>query len=88
MTGMKYFSLPHVVLDSTHAMGHSMGTAAVVLPLHDRGMSTVSDSTRVDPFRTAVPFWGQTTRISGSLSPKRDSGPKRVNETVVRVLLS
>ena len=24
------------------------------------------------PFRTAVPFWGQTTQISSSLSPKRD----------------
>ena len=31
----------------------------------------------LNPFRTAVPFWGQTTQISGSLSPKRDCGPKR-----------
>ena len=33
----------------------------------------------VNPFRTAVPFWGQTTQSSSSLSPKRDCGPKRVN---------
>ena len=30
------------------------------------------------PFRTAVPFWGQTTQISSILSPKRDRGPKMV----------
>ena len=32
----------------------------------------------VNPFRTAVPFWGQTTRISSSLSPKRECSPKRL----------
>ena len=32
----------------------------------------------VNPFRTAVPLWGQTTQISSSLSPKRDCVPKRV----------
>ena len=32
---------------------------------------------RVNPFRTAVPFWGQTSQISSSLSPKRDCGSKR-----------
>ena len=31
-----------------------------------------------NPFRTAVPFWGQTILISSSLSPKRDWGPKGV----------
>ena len=30
----------------------------------------------LDPFRTAVPFWGQTCHIPSSLSPKRNS--KRV----------
>ena len=30
------------------------------------------------PFRTAVPFWGQTSQISSSLSPKRDCGSKAV----------
>ena len=28
----------------------------------------------VNPFRTAVPVWGQTTQTSSSLSPKRDCG--------------
>ena len=28
----------------------------------------------LNPFRTAVPFWGQTTQFSSSLSPKRDCG--------------
>ena len=31
-----------------------------------------------NPFRIAVPFWGQTTQISSSLSPKRDCGSKGV----------
>ena len=33
----------------------------------------------VNPFRTAVPFRGQTTQISSSLSPKRDCGSEGVN---------
>ena len=32
----------------------------------------------IDPFRTAVPFWGQTSQMSSSLSPKQDCGPKGV----------
>ena len=32
-----------------------------------------------NPFRTAVPFWGQTSLISSSLYPKRDCGSKGVN---------
>ena len=39
-------------------------------------------SNTINPFRTAVPFWGQTSHISSSLSPKRDSGPKGVNREV------
>ena len=31
----------------------------------------------VNPFRTAVPFWGQTPQILSDVSPKRDRGPKR-----------
>ena len=39
----------------------------------------ISDAFRtINPFRTAVPFWGQTIQISSSLSPKRDWGPKGV----------
>ena len=33
-----------------------------------------------NPFRTAVPFWGQTTQLSSSLSRQRDCGPKRDKE--------
>ena len=33
----------------------------------------------ITPFRTAVPFLGQTTQISSILSPKRDCGLKGVN---------
>ena len=29
-------------------------------------------------FRTAVPFWGRTTQILSSLSPKRDSSSRRI----------
>ena len=36
----------------------------------------------MNPFRTAVPFLGQTTQILTTLSPKRDCGPKRVKVTV------
>ena len=32
----------------------------------------------LNPFRTAVPFWGQTTWKLSCLSPKRDCGSKRV----------
>ena len=32
-----------------------------------------------NPFRTTVPFLGQTTQFSSSLSPKRDCGSKGVN---------
>ena len=31
----------------------------------------------INPFRDAVSFWGQTTQISSSFSPKRDCGSKR-----------
>ena len=34
---------------------------------------------KFNPFRTAGPFWGQSSRIPSSLSPKRDYGPGRVN---------
>ena len=36
----------------------------------------------LNPFRTAVPFWGQTSQIPSSLSPKRDCGPRRVKVPV------
>ena len=34
----------------------------------------------LNPFSTAVPFWGQTSQIRSNLSPKRDCGTKRVND--------
>ena len=34
-----------------------------------------------NPFRIAVPFRGQTTWILRGLSPKRDCGPKRIEQT-------
>ena len=32
----------------------------------------------INPFRTAVPFWGQSSQISSSFVPKRDCGSKGV----------
>ena len=53
-------------------------------------MSTVTSSTVANinvhinghniSFRTAVPFWGQSTQSLSSFPPKRDCGPKRVDE--------
>ena len=39
---------------------------------------------RFHPFRTAVPFWGQTTQIPSFLSPTRDCSPKRRTYTQSR----
>ena len=40
----------------------------------------VRSTKHLNPFRTAVPIWGQTILIPSDLTPKRDWGPKRVNE--------
>ena len=40
-----------------------------------------------NPFRTAVPFRGQPTQISSSLSPKRDCGARWVNINNVGFLI-
>ena len=40
----------------------------------------------INPFRTAVPFWGQTTQTSSSLSPKRDCGSKGVKANIRRLM--
>ena len=45
----------------------------------------------LNPFRTAVPFWGQSSQIPSSWSPKRDCGTERVKLGVtfrVRVISS
>ena len=39
----------------------------------------------LNPFRTAVSFWGQSTQISSTLSPHRDCGSKRVKNDVFGV---
>ena len=44
-------------------------------------------SSALNPFRTAVPFRGQTSQISSSFVPKRDCGSKRVNTAVLLVVL-
>ena len=33
----------------------------------------------INPFRTAVPFWGQVSQTPSKLSPQRDCGPRRLN---------
>ena len=48
------------------------------VPFYPSICSIVLGFSELNPFRTAVPFWGQTTQISSSVSPKRDSGSKRV----------
>ena len=50
-----------------------------LLPLDPPDYRPKIQNTPTNPFRAAVPFWGQTTQISSGLSPKRDSGPKRAN---------
>ena len=46
--------------------------------LHDGHAEDSGRGSALNPFRTAVPFWGQTTRISSSFSPKRDCCSKVV----------
>ena len=42
--------------------------------------------TLVNPFRAAVPLWGQTTQISSRFSSKRDCGSKGVNSICAKRL--
>ena len=37
----------------------------------------------INPFRTAVPFWGQASQILSNLSPNRDCGPKKLSMMLV-----
>ena len=39
---------------------------------------TTTNHPQLNPFTTAVPFWGQSARILSNLSPNRDCGSKRV----------
>ena len=36
-----------------------------------------------NPFGAAVPFWGRTSQILSSRSPKRDCGPKRDDKDLI-----
>ena len=47
---------------------------AIITPVQSLGADGVN------PFRTGVPFWGQTSWVLGGLSPKWDRSSKRVNE--------
>ena len=47
------------------------------------GFWSETKHSHINPLRTAVPFWGQNTRNSSSLSPKRECGSKRVNMQLV-----
>ena len=73
----------HVIRFTRHARDYDGTHAAACLPLPlflcqssvaIRGPSFSRLS--LDPFRTAVSFWVQTTQISSRLPPKRDCGPK------------
>ena len=46
----------------------------------DRFFSWESQGAFRNPLRTAVPFWGQSTRILSGSSPDRDCGSKRVEK--------
>ena len=65
-------------------------TLCELIALHGRRHPHEELNTRscnVNPFRTAVPFGGQTTQIPSSLSPKRDCSSKRDKGTVGWVLV-
>ena len=47
-------------------------------PLPPTTVRTLRFYREVIPSETAVPFWGQTSQIPSTLSPKRDCSPKRV----------
>ena len=52
------------------------------LPHDQSTRENVSLRVVFNPFRTAGPFWGQTTQILSYLSPKRDFGPERVEDKI------
>lgn len=45
---------------------------------HTVGLHICMHIYKVNPFKTAVSFWGQSTQILSKLSPKRASSPIRV----------
>ena len=69
-------SLPFMANSS--AEGRSPPCTKSALFAAPKGYARVAQEL-LNPFRTAVPFWGQTPQPSSSLSPKRDCGSKGVN---------
>ena len=66
----------------TFLQGDATDPAVLKRVIADGGCLSMYRQWRVcclNPFRTAVPFWGQNTRTSSSLCPKRDCGSKGVN---------
>ena len=58
----------------------------VGFPLFMKYVLFLGRMTCLNPFRTAVPFWGQSTWNLTGLSPQRDCGSKRVNPFSTAVL--
>ena len=56
--------------------------AILVLTLQRKKRSAAPRNHTLNPFRTAVPFWGQSSQISSCFVPKRDCGSKGVNTTL------
>ena len=72
--------------ESTYHVGVMLSDAYIAGTV--RTLVLVPGITAINPFRTAVPFWGQTSQISSSLSPKRDCGPKRVKNIPRQCLIT
>ena len=63
----------------------SQVTALVHVKHENNRKSSITDNVgwKLNPFRTAVSFWGQTRQNSSSLSTKRDCSPKGVKRAVI-----
>ena len=62
--------------------------AEVLLSAHFVLFVVCCPALQLNPFRTAVPFWGQTSQISSSFVPKRDCGSKGVKNYWLYYLLA
>ena len=52
-----------------------MITLMITLMMSIMTMLMITIAVLLNPFRTAVPFWGQTSQVSSSLPSKRDCSP-------------
>ena len=55
----------------------------ILLPIYGANKGLSPDIFATNPFRTAVPFWGQTPQILSNLPPHRDCGPKRIDASII-----